>query len=400
MNKIILLLILIGIGAGQLVRIPFNGFSIPLLDVAVGVSVLLGLYHLWTTGLWRKVIKTKVFQIFILLMGVLLLTLLVNVLHYSLNEIVVSGLFWFRLLAYGFLIFIFWAGGDLQLSIVSWLGIFLTVAVLGFVQLGLLPDLEIYEYLGWDPHQFRLFSTFLDPNLVGIFLSLGAGLGLLAYFKLKQNRISTGLATLIILLAVFLTFSRSALLAAVVILGILAFILQRRIFVVGLGLLVILVLVSPRLQERLSGIWQVDITVQHRLESWNEGLRIFKDHPLFGVGYNTLMFSRANYVSTPEELQYHSASGFDSSLLTIAATSGVLGLVAWISFIGVALASIWRRAFTGKVAQRTFSLLFVVSTAGILLSSFFVNAWLYPPILATWFIILGLGLKETYGLDS
>ncbi len=393
-------MILFGIGAGQLVQIPFYGFDIPLLDVTVGVAVLLGLYHVVRTGPWGKIIKARVFQMFVLLMGVLLLSLLINIAGHPSGEMAVAGLFWCRLLMYGLMVFIFWAEGDIKFSVLGWLGLFLTVAVVGFLQLGFVPDFELYEYLGWDPHQFRLLSTFLDPNLVGIFLGLGAGLGLLAYLRTRENRIGTGLATLIILAAVFLTFSRSALLAVVVISGILAFVLQKKLFVIGLGLLVVLVLVSPRMQERLSGIWQIDITVQHRLESWDEGLRIFKDHPLLGVGYNTLMFSRADYVDSPEQLQYRSASGFDSSLLTVAATSGILGLIAWLGFVGVALASVWRRAFTRGAERGVFSLLFIASTASIFFSSFFVNAWLYPPILATWFIILGLGLKENYGLGS
>jgi len=399
MNRYILYLILAGVVAGQLVQLPIGRFDIPILDVAVAAAVVAGIYQLISSGRWRELIYSKIFQVFAILVGVLLLSLLVNTSHYSLVEIIISSLFWVRLVTYGLLAFVFWKLPFNLDSTISWLWAFVTVAVVGFLMMGAFPDFEVFEYLGWDPHQFRLLSTFLDPNLVGVFLSFGAGLGLIAYSRKTRDRLGGGLATLIILAAIVLTFSRSALLAAVIVLGIIGWVLQRKLFFVGLLALILLVLFSPRLQERLSGIWQVDITVEHRLESWDEGLRIFGDHPLLGVGYNTLQFSRAEYIGDVDRLEHHSATGFDSSLLTIAATSGVVGLIAWLGFVGLAMALVWRRAF-GSASNKNFSLLFVAITVGLLTASLFVNAWLYPPILAAWFVMLGLGLKENYGLDS
>lgn len=399
MDKLVLALILVGVVAGQLVQVPVGNLDIPLLDLMVGASVLIGLYHLFVTGKWRSIVRTKIFWFFVALVAVLLLSLLVNIPNYTTGELFIAGLFWIRLLAYGLLVFIFWASGSVRLSLWGWLWAFLVVAVLGFVQLGAVPDFEIFEYLGWDPHQFRLLSTFLDPNLVGIFLSFGVGLGLVVCLADDRKRFGMGVATLIIAAAIVFTFSRSALLAAVLVLGVVALVLSKRLFIVGLGLLIILVLVSPRIQERISGIWQIDVTVKHRLESWDEGLKIVRDYPLLGVGYNTLPFSRADYIDDPARLTHRSGSGFDSSLLTITAASGILGLLGWLGFVGAALVSVWRQAFKRGSRGRAFSLLFVASTIGLLLASLFVNAWLYPPILATWFVMLGLGLKESYDLD-
>ncbi len=399
MNRYIFYLILAGIVVGQLVQLPIGGFDIPILDIAVAVAVIVGIYQLISSGQWRELICSKIFQVFAILAGVLLLSLLVNVSHYSLAEIIISSLFWVRLVAYGLLAFVFW---KLPINLdpaTGWLWAFVAVAVVGFLMMGMFPDFEVFEYLGWDPHQFRLLSTFLDPNLVGVFLSFGAGLGLITYSYKTRDRLGLGLATLIILAAVVLTFSRSALLAAVIVLGIVGWILQRKLFFVGLLVLILLVLFSPRLQERLNGIWQIDITVEHRLESWSEGLQMFGDYPLLGVGYNTLQFSRAGYIDDASRLEHHSATGFDSSILTIAATSGVVGLLAWLGFVGLAAVSVWRKAF-GSASNANFSLLFVAITAGLLGASLFVNAWLYPPILAAWFVMLGLGLKENYDLDS
>jgi hypothetical protein len=47
------------------------------------------------------------------------------------------------------------------------------VAVLGLIQLVLIPNLAFLEPLGYDPHYLRLVSTWLDPNFLGAALVMG-----------------------------------------------------------------------------------------------------------------------------------------------------------------------------------------------------------------------------------
>lgn len=78
----------------------------------------------------------------------------------------------------------------------------LVLAGLGFFQLLVLPSLPPqgdsffsqiflrYSGGGWDPHQFRLFSTWLDPNFLGMFfvMALGLILGELSSIRVRPLR--------------------------------------------------------------------------------------------------------------------------------------------------------------------------------------------------------------------
>src|SRR5690606_11520258 len=43
------------------------------------------------------------------------------------------------------------------------------IAITGFIQLQILPNLEGLESLGYDPHINRLVGSWLDPNFIGGF---------------------------------------------------------------------------------------------------------------------------------------------------------------------------------------------------------------------------------------
>jgi len=390
MDKVLFWIVLAGIMAGQLVQIPIMGRDAPLLDLAVMVAVVVGSYYLISSGQYQRIFKLPIFQVFLILISVLLVSLLANFGNFSLGELALASLFWVRFVVYGLLVFIFYATvNKVNLNkFKQWLvWLFVTVAVLGFIQLGVFPSLEIWEYLGWDPHHGRLFSTFLDPNFVGIFLSLGLGWVLIFHPKISQNKTYFGylLSVMLIGLAILFTFSRSALLVTAVVVAIITLFRRRQLFWIFLGVLIITIAVSPRIQERVMGAFTLDDTTVHRIVSWQAGVKLVVDHPLFGVGYNTLPCCEA----VPTEGR--ADSGFDSSLLTITATAGWLGLLSFLWFVVTALKTTWHGI---RNRQAVFSFWFIAATGGLFVGSFFLNAWLYPPLLALWFMMLGLSLKE------
>ncbi len=86
---------------------------------------------------------------------------------------------------------------------------------------------------------------------------------------------------------------------------------------------------------------------QDRFHMWNGALHIFLDHPIFGVGtggYLKTMKDR-EVPEWPTGLIYHPHNNF----LHMAASNGVIGLVALIWFFGVILKNgwVWRREPTG-----------------------------------------------------
>src|SRR3972149_11539087 len=48
----------------------------------------------------------------------------------------------------------------------------IAVGIFGIFQYFLYPDLRNLYYLGWDPHYYRVFSTFFDPTFTGMILVL------------------------------------------------------------------------------------------------------------------------------------------------------------------------------------------------------------------------------------
>ncbi|MCF7836248.1 O-antigen ligase family protein [Candidatus Gracilibacteria bacterium] len=270
------------------------------------------------------------------------------------------------------------------------------LALAGFALLHLLPDFTEagLTELGWDPHIGRLTSTFLDPNFAGgVFAFLLAILGgrFLQERKLNRQILFSGLAG-ILGIALFLTFSRSALLAvgiAGLVLGIFG---DRRIFIGILVLGILGVTTSGRLQERLGEFTKsvgsisdesqqvLDDTAQLRVDSWRESWQIFAEKPILGIGFGAYKFHQ-NFSGEDS----HAANGSDASLLNVAATTGILGLGVFGIFLwNLALIS-WRKKEWG----------FLAALAGLLVHSIFVNSLFFAPIALLLFTIGGTAATKS-----
>lgn len=395
MDKWLIIPILIGIGLGQLVRWPILGWSAPVLDVIVGVVVVVGL---WSVVKSRASMPPRFLLLaWGVLMAVFALSWLVNLSTLGGSNGLSALLFLIRFIVYGALPFALWP--HLLPTRVEFyqqwlLVLFVLVAALGWLQLGLFPDLRMFEYLGFDPHLNRLVSTFLDPNLVGIFLAFGAGLAMLATKHALHWRVKLlhTIITLFLIASVMATFSRSALLALVVILLIIGWMNYRRAIWVGLALVAMAFLLVPRLQDRLTGVWDLDVTARHRLESWHNGWQIVRARPWLGVGYNAVATERYRYASPgTEPLAKRAKSAFDSSLLTIWASAGTLGLVTFLSWVAIVLGMTWH---SWREPKKVFGSWLWAITVGLLGAALFVNAWLTTPLLIVWWITIGLSWKE------
>src|SRR3989344_4212784 len=97
-------------------------------------------------------------------------------------------------------------------------------------------------YLGWDEHLYRLFSTFLDPNFAGAFFVLYFlfALNILIDSLKKQTKFFSlfiGLMSFLALIAIFLTYSRSALLMLITGSFIFLFLNARRSFAILMAII-------------------------------------------------------------------------------------------------------------------------------------------------------------------
>jgi O-antigen ligase len=282
------------------------------------------------------------------------------------------------------------------------------IALAGFIQLLVYPDLaKLVEY-GWDPHQFRLVSTWLDPNFIGGFLSfmITLLLGLLLYSKKISQKAGYVLIILLLGSALFLTYSRSAYLALATGIFIIGLLKSRKILIASIIIMALGLSFSTRAQQRVNDLVHSalsiitntaenpDATARLRLQSWQQTLELIKKRPWFGSGYNTLRYVKFNegYVA---DTSIHSASGSDSSLLTILSTTGIVGLIPFLFlYFQILSRSLknWRNQNL-QAADRGYALGFFAGISLLFIHSLFVNSLLFPQILIPLWI--GAGILET-----
>lgn len=374
----------LALAGGQLLRISLGGINITALDLAVLVWAAIWLLDL-LTDLRRY--SLPLFGWWAVLFVAIAAIALVGALRWiGPKEVLISATYLLRWAAYALLMFMGYQLAKSSRALIALGLIFGLVAAIGIGQWLFFPDLSFLERLGWDPHQARLVSTFLDPNFAGGFLVVGLTLALpqlLAKTKTDQ-RWYWAIITILMIVGIYLTFSRSALLALIAAAFIIGILRYRWVALALLLLLVIGYLLSPKLQERVKGALTLDQTARYRIASWQEGLNIIKQEPILGVGFNTLPYTRSRYGYWPEG---HAASGFDSSLLTVGATTGGLGLLAYLGILIGALLLAWRK---WRENASPIALTFLAATGALLVHSLFVNSLLYPSVLVVWWIILGL----------
>ena len=395
-----------GLVVGQLWRIPLFGQSLPWLDLAVGLTVLLAVITVHRQRLWSQVVKSPAFYPLAVWVAAWLGSLVVGLPRLDSSELLTSSFYWVRLCGYALcalLVSIAWP--KLLRSHWHWLSLFAIFLMAGFAQFLLFPDFQIFEHLGWDPHQNRFMGSFLDPNFAAIWLSFGFALAGIAITR--KNNLPTNLALIGIGLGLVgglvLTASRSGLIALAASLATIGLWRSPRLAVVVLGVATLSLFFIPTLNAKIAGALQLDTTTRYRLESWEAGLNLARQQPILGVGYNTLSATRyqaalpgtavllsqfGNQLGSPL-IASHATTGFDSSLLTILATTGFVGLSVflWVIYHGVRSAWITRRSLPADHPDHLRAVWFISITIALLASAWFVNAWLYPPVLLTWLLV-------------
>ncbi|GAA5529594.1 O-antigen ligase family protein [Herpetosiphon gulosus] len=226
----------------------------------------------------------------------------------------------------------------------------------------------------------RAYGTIGKPNTFAGFLelmwpmTLSVALGLLWFWWQQRQRwhyllgsaLSAG-ASLIILAAIGVSFSRGAwigIMGALVVM-LLAVDRRRALPLIGLGGILLLAIISqpelfpPVITERISSLTnnlrifdagRVTVTdenfaVVERMAHWQAGANMFLAHPVLGVGPDN--FNRAYpefFVGRWSESQGHSHNYY----IHIAAEAGILGLIAYL----VLIAAVYRQAYLAIQATR------------------------------------------------
>lgn len=346
------------------------------------------------------------FLLFILIAG---LSLLQSLLFLSTSEVMSGSLYLIRFLQYGLLYFITLQTVETNAQVKTLLKVLTASAILlalaGFVQLAVYPDLAALEEQGYDPHINRLVSTWLDPNFAGGLLAfvMSILLGITLHIKKTKNKIGLLFIIAILGAALFLTFSRSAYLGLIAGVFIVSLLQSRKILLIAMFLFIIGLGISPRAQERVGELTQSvtslisssvdtpDPTAKLRLQSWGQTWEIIQKRPLIGSGYNNLR--AVNYQEGfIKDVETHSGSGSDSSLLTILATTGIAGFIPYLLLLIIPLKTAFNTWRNKKIPafSRGYSLGLLGGIAALLIHSIFVNSLLFPSILIFLWISLGL----------
>ena len=393
----LLWLVLIIMALGQLLRFPISeGGSIVFNDLFVPLVLTIWLAN----GMVKKKIVIQKSSLNIPLLLFLVITLfsfLLNFNNFLGIECLQSLAYLLRLLSYSFVFFVVLdtikskENLDQFYSLVIWIG--LIFAFLGFAQIVFFPSFEAMAKYGWDPHLNRLLSTFFDPNYAGGFLVLVCSL-VLGRMLFTDNKAEKGLwfyAFLFLTLAIILTYSRSAYLAFAIMVLAIGILRSWRLLLFGALALVVAYFAFPRMQERILGGFSLDATAKMRLENYKEAQEIIEDNWLIGVGYNNLRAVREAYGQVLD-VKSHAAGGFDSTFLTILATTGVFGLFVylWLCFriLKEAFKQFWDKK--SSPVLRGLGLGIFAGFLSLVAHSQFVNSLLYPHIMLYLWFVLGL----------
>jgi len=390
--KIFIILLLILFPFGEIFRFDAgNNISIKPLDI-ISIGLLL-----WTTFLYVKNKKfrksLKGYYFFFPIVGVI--SLLINSYWLSPHNLFTSFLYCLRWVSY---MSVFFAIIQLDESFKKRITKFLIadgllILFIGYVQFFLYPNLRNLYYLGWDEHLYRMFSSFLDPNFVGTFFVLYlvfiAGLLFFKTKTLTKKMVIFYTAVIIVtLIAAFLTYSRSALVMLLVS-GITFFLLlQKRKFILYLigAMVIFIIVISPYFYIENINLLRINSSLS-RFQSAQHALDVIQSDPVIGVGFDSYRYAqiRLHLINPDSKFPSHSASGDDTSLLFVFATTGIIGLFAY-CFLWFKLL----KEAKEKYKKNSFALIFIASGAGLFINSLFINSLFYPEIMFWIWMIAGL----------
>ena len=247
------------------------------------------------------------------------------------------------------------------------LGLLTVVISLG--QYLVFPDIRSLAVSEWDPHYYRAVGQFLDPGFTGLLLVFT-----LIFLTLREpsNQITKYISWIGTYLAFALTYSRSSYAAFLVSMAYIAWKIKGWKFFLGILLLfTVTVAILPRAPDGEGVKLERTSSIQARIDSWTTAWRIYTQHPIIGTGFNVYRYAQG------ASLKSHAGAGADSSLLFVAATTGTVGLLAYLWY----LKRVYDLRSTIYDLQATL--------VAVLVHSLFLNSLFYPAVMV-WLSLLVL----------
>lgn len=378
--KIIFIILILCFPITEVGRIQFqNGVAFSINDILLTILLISWLVYRIRN---RKINnKNNIEKPLFIFTGVAILSLVLNLSNLSVENFLISFLYLARWILYASIFFIVRDFDKKFKNIIPYLLLFsgILVTIIGYVQYFYYPNLYNLFYLGWDSHLYRMFSSFLDPNFAGAFFVLLFMLLAGLLYKACQERnhlesVGLGILGVLILAAVYLTYSRSALVMLLISVSTFLFLLGRKkiILISILILLAIIFLIPKSFQTEGTNLLRVTSS-QERISSFQTGLRIFESSPLYGVGFNAYRYAQ-NRIGLNNMIWQitHSGAGTDSSLLFVLATTGIIGLASYM-YLLFRIFLLARKNLKNSI----FAVILISSLVGLLFNSLFINSLFY-----------------------
>lgn len=384
---VLLSLTLLLLSLGQIGRMSFVGQEVNFYwyEIIVGLTCLFLFAKNFKSGF--RIVK-KSFPSVFLFGGALLISIFLNLRTFSIFEIGVATLYYFRLIVYLFfftlMIAEFKSKSDLKNIFPKlFLGFTLLTVIFGFGQYFLYPDLRNLIYLGWDPHLYRVFGTFFDTAVAGSVYGL-----LLTIIFFEKKRFTGGkfwyLLIGLLTLLCLLSYSRGLYIGLIITFG-LFFVKNKMWKVIGLSVILFAVVIIFLPKPFGEGVKLLRTsTVESRLTDGEQAVTLWLKKPIFGFGYNTIRYAKEKdgLLNAEDRSTTHAGASYHSSYLIILVSSGVAGLAAFIFFI-------YQLARSDKNLAYLTILLCVLSL--------FDNIFLHPFILVLYFLYGSYRLSYRYG---
>lgn len=379
------LIITVGIISGQLIKIPLLGSGgLSILDLVIICFCIFGLvekkFHLVKPPI--SILSALVF------ISISTISLVFSPINLMFSEYLISFSYIIRFSLY---VLFAWlisqkAFKNFQKEIPSIL-IFsgLGLAILGILQLIFLPDLRFLNQQGWDPHYFRTVSTFLDPNFAGAYFALTLILLLSHPGGRSETRPKVFVLIFVVtFFALMTTFSRSSYLMFLISGLTLSFLEKSKsLFIKTIILFLVLFLGFQTYTQLVSKPRNIDRgqSASFRFNSWQQGLIIFQKYPVLGAGFNAYKYTvKELKLGDQQFIQSHGSTSNDSSLLFVASTTGILGLISYLFFL---MSLIWK--------TKNYTL--IAAILGLLIHSIFSNSLFFSPILL-WLLLTSVTPKK------
>jgi len=367
---------------GEIIRLDL-GNGVFLKPVDIGIGFILALWLISKLAKKEKIRQRNIYIPILFFAGSGALSLLINYSNLTISQFFISLMYLVRWVTYAGIFFIV---NDFDKNFKKKIPTLLIVVGalivgLGYLQYFFYSSLRNLFYLGWDEHMYRMFSVFLDPNFAGSFFVLFF-LFLVSLFLEKKNILICFLAALT-LGAVFLTFSRSALIMLIVSSSLLFILMNKKIWIaILLGIIFIVFGMSSRyFNIENINLFRI-VSSEARLETARNAIAIIKNNPIFGVGFNSYRYAQFRYGLRNDNAVAvsHADAGVDNSFLFVIATTGIVGFILFLF--------LWLR-----ILKNT-SILAVASIMGVFVNSMFINSLFYPFIMLWLWIIIAVKVSR------